>query len=165
MVKEFGKKLNILVVWHEIPTLSHAWTFRVFHLLKRSQRYGLNITWISHDDAETSSKYRDELRGYCASVEILNKPNQPNKMRNRIIHTVKDMLISPELARDRIIPIHFYSKKMRRRIGELLLQNEFDMIYCSRPMLHYVLNANLPKVLEIEDPVLYPSYQIGRAHV
>ena len=154
LIKPPPHKLDILIVWRAIPTPYDATTIRIFHLLKYSKKHGHSITLVSHDGIEKSGKYKNELQKYCHRIEIINMP------KNVYMHTLKDALLSPELVRDRIVPTCFYSKKMRKRIREVLLQKKFDIIYCDRPMLPYVLNTNLPKVLDLVEPVLYSRYQV-----
>ncbi len=147
-------KLDILIACHAIPTPYNPATTRMFYLLKYAMRYGHSITLVAHDETEINGKCRDELEKYCNMIEITNKP------RNVYVHTLKDALLSPELIRSRTIPAFFYSRKMQKRIRELLLQKKFDVVYCTRQMISYVLNTNVPKVLDLVDPVLYSRFQV-----
>lgn len=152
------RKLNILILWRGIPNPYDASTSRIFYSLKHIMKYGHNIAWASYNRGGTENKFIDELKKYCNKIEIIDIPE--NKMGYKILHTFKDMLISPELVRNCFLPTNFYSRKMRNIIRNLLLGKKFDIIYCDRPMLPYVWETNLPKVLDIVDPVLYSRYQV-----
>ena len=153
-------KTNILILWNEVPSIYDTWTFRVFHLLKRSHNYGYNITWISHDGIDTSEHDRKELEKYCTYVEIIDKPKHGKILLKRFFLTAINSIMSfKTLCKNKIVPTFFYSRTLQKEVDKMLSDNQYDLIYCSRAMMPYVIDVNLPKILEVEDPVLYSSYQ------
>jgi glycosyltransferase involved in cell wall biosynthesis len=148
--------LDILIACHEAPSRYCPGSFRVFELIKRAKIHGLHITFFSYSAEHQDDRYLEEIKKQCDSVTVIDKPLNE---KGKIINTIKDTLLSPELAGKYILPTFFYSREMRDRIRDALSNKRFDAIYCSLSMIYYVLNVDLPKVLEIQDPVLYSSYQ------
>ncbi len=157
MEKPQANTLDILVIWRSLPTSFDSTNIRIFHLLKRSSKYGHRITLLAYDKGDVTGNYRDELEKYCDGIEVVNMP------KNGIMHTLKEVLLSPGLMRHRVIPCRSYSRKMQKKAADLILQKRFDIIYCDRPMIPYVMSMHLPvdllKVMDTVDPVLYSRYQ------
>jgi len=153
--------MNILIIWHKIPAPNDGASMSIYHLLRSIVKYKVNVTLMTFmDGTQTGIKNTDEIRKYCSSYEIIDKPE---KMASRIIDTIKNIILSPRLFRNRIIPTWFYSRKMQEKTDEILIRNKFDLVYCSRPMLVYLLNSktcNMLKILDFDDPGLYASYQL-----
>lgn len=157
MQKPQANTLDILVIWRSLPTSFDSTNIRIFHLLKRSKKYGHKITLLAYDKEDVTGNSMDELKKYCDGIEVVNMP------KNAIMHTLKEVLLSPGLIRHRVIPCRSYSRKMQKKATGLILQKRFDIIYCDRPMIPYAMNIDAPidslKVMDTVDPVLYSRYQ------
>ena len=153
MRKAQSTRLDVLVVWRGVPTSFDSTSIRVFHLLKRSAQYAHSITLLAYDEGDPTGRRREELREYCDGIETVKMP------KNAVTHTLREVFLSPQLVTRGTIPCYAYSRRMQRKVQDLMSQRRFDVIYCDRPMLPYVSCTDRPRILDLVDPVLYSRYQ------
>jgi glycosyltransferase involved in cell wall biosynthesis len=149
--------MRILVLCHDFPSPSFSDTLPVFYLIKHlSLLYHHDITLVSFisDDA----RYCSENGNFC-SVETPIKIQMPKSRYGELFRTVKNMLSIGNLSAKvkaglppNLLDL-YYSPQMVRKMQSLLQRNEFDLIYCTRPMANYTLNISLPKVVQPYDAV------------
>ena len=150
-MRSSGRDLEILVVWRSLPDPFDSISVRIHHLLRRSAEHGCRVTLLSYG-ADGGRSHRDHEEA-CDRIEIVDEP------RHSIVHTAREVLLSPQLLRHRAVPCYCYSRQMQKKISRLLSEKEFDLVYFDRPMLPYVLSTRTPTVMDLVDPVLYSLRQ------
>jgi polysaccharide biosynthesis protein PslH len=149
-----SRKLQVLVLWRWLPTHYDASSSRMFHYFRNSAKYGHEITLVCYDDGEGGLKQIERLRTYGITIVLAHKP------KRKILYTLREILLSPRLIRERVVPTRFYSREMQKTIDGLLDQRNFDVLYCDGPMIPYIVNSKRRKILDLVDPVLYSLYQL-----
>jgi polysaccharide biosynthesis protein PslH len=148
---------RLLILWRTVPLHYDATSNRIFNFLKQGARKYFDVTLVCYDGG-ASTKQTDEIKQCCNGLILVNKPNG-----QVMLNTLKEAALSPHLLRKKILPMHYYSRKMQKVIDSLMIQNDYDLIYCDRPMVHYVADLKVPKILDLVDPVLYSRWQIFRS--
>ena len=143
--------MKILIICSHLPSFSGTHSFRVPNSIKYlSKKYMHNITIVSFKYLKDDPKQYDYLKEYCDEIETVDIPAS-------LFHRARYYIVNGIIG----IP----SRKMQKRIKELLKQTEFDVILIPEvdapSMLSYASDLNLPKVLEVWDipQVHYEAYK------
>lgn len=143
--------MKILIICSHLPSFSGTHSFRVPNSIKYlSKKYMHNITIVSFKHLKDGPKQYDYLKEYCDEIETVDIPAS-------LFHRARYYIVNNVIG----IP----SRKMQKKINELLKQTEFDVILIPEvdapSMLSYASDLNLPKVLEIWDipQVHYEAYK------
>ena len=142
--------MKILIICSYLPSFSPSF-FRVPNSIKYlSKKHMHNITIVLFKHLKDDHKRYDYLKEYCDEIETVDIPSS-------LFHRARYYIVNNIMG----IP----SRKMQKKINELLKQKEFDIILIpgvtAPSMLSYALDLNLPKVLEIWDipQVHYEAYK------
>jgi sugar transferase (PEP-CTERM/EpsH1 system associated) len=142
--------MKILALWHDLPSPYTGSSLPLFNLLRYlAQKH--NITLLSFREMTQESRYTHDLNQYCELIEPIGI-TVPTSLAKQILYTARNTL-SPQnlLSKNPSLFNFYYSAKMQARIRDLLSTREFDLIYASGVMAHYVQAVHLPKVVHSYD--------------
>jgi glycosyltransferase involved in cell wall biosynthesis len=142
--------MKLLIICHDLPSPDNATSLRVLESLKYlSEKYNHDIMLLAFKRGE---EYPD-LSNYC-QVETVDIT-----MKNKIWTIVN--ILSPKNIFSTTPNLLSYSPKMRRKVAELLIKHEFDVIAIDHfSMLYYTLELGIPQVL-LE---IMPASKIYKTH-
>lgn len=157
--------MKILIIWNNIPFPYNISTAKPFYLLKHSADYNYDITGVSFRISveEPNCKYERDLQRYCDRFKVVDvSKERTSSIERRLIYTLRNRFSFQNIfSRDWYFFNHIYFPEMRKEIANLLKPNEFDIIYLHRSMIYYMpKNTKTPIILDFEDPLLYPYYQL-----
>lgn len=149
--------LKILVLSHDIPSKSFSDTIAAYYLIKNlNSNFGHNITLISFKTNKVSSEDVEDLSNYC-SVGAIIPFNYTQPIYKMILDTIKNNSIKVIYNIKHKIFFnlldYYYSSDMEREIAKILSENTYDLIYVTRPMSIYVLDVNIPKIIQPYDAI------------
>nr|AID65762.1 hypothetical protein [uncultured bacterium] len=138
------------MIWHDMPSPFTGTSLPAFNLL-RYLGVKHNIILISFKERSAEPRYIYDLSQYCEVIEPIEIVIPPSQLK-AILYAIKNSLNPRNL-----IPNNFsyfnlhYMPRMQRKINELLVNRNFDLIYTSPYVPYYVQNVNLPKVIHSYD--------------
>jgi polysaccharide biosynthesis protein PslH len=149
-----SRGLHVLVLWRSLPTYYDATSSRIFNFLKYSRKYGYEVSLICYGDGRGVYNQIEQIKMFCKNIIIVQKP------KKSILHMLREIALSPQLIRELVVPTHLYSRQMQKEVDLALSHENFDVLYCDRPMIPYVINVRNHKILDVVDPVLYSRHQL-----
>lgn len=157
--------MNILVLCHDVPSPTFSETSAVYHLIKDlSSDYNHEIKLLCLDSGKTRAD--NTIKKF---IEGKVKFNPANNMYREILCTTKNMFNFSNLMckfKSKMLPNvldYYYSPKMDKKIKSIIKESEFDIIYLTRPMANYVIDINIPKIIQPYDAVYEWQKQIFKA--
>ncbi len=151
--------MKVLALSHDFPSPSFSDTLPMFYLIKHlSSLYDYEITLITFLSEKVESRYIGELGHYC-SIETPIRTCRNKPIYRQIFRTIKNAFDIRNLSKKATIGIYpnlldcYYSYEMHKKIENTLKKEKYDIIYSSRPMANYILDAGIPKVIQPFDAV------------
>lgn len=150
------KMSKILLICHDIPSISVGATIPIYHMIKNLSRE-YNITLISFN----SGKYTiNDLECHLKNYNLINIPEYKT-FKDQFIYTFKNMLVFDNL-KTRSFLNYYYHKKMNKTIKDTLEKDDYDIIITDMPMAFYVRNTSKPKIVYAFDAVGDYNYQMAK---
>lgn len=141
---------NVLLLCHDVPSLSVGATLPFYHLIKNlHDKY--NLTLICFDSGKYDlSEYDDLLKNHF-TLEI----NEYLSIKDQLTYTIKNMMALDNL-KSRSFLNYYYNSNMSKLIKEHL--DDVDIIISDMPMAFYVKNSNIKKIVYAFDAVSNYNY-------
>ena len=159
--------MKILFLAGEFPTPVLAEPLRDFNFLKiLSRKYGHDISLLTLKEKTREPRYADDLTQYCRRIETVAVPEHKGlSFRSaRELATLRNMF-SPRnvFSRHHAFLNTFYVPALQRKVRKALSQESFDVIYAHpMNMFFYLLDTDLPRVLDCPDAAFNQFYQLSR---
>lgn len=158
--------MNILVLCHDIPSPTFSDTLPVYHLIKYLHlKHSHNIKLICFDCGNTTAD--KTIENFIKGDPI--KLNDKNGIYQDFFVTLVNMFRFSNLKhkiKSKTLPNlldYYYKPEMDKKIRSALKESDYDLIYSTRPMASYVLDLDIPKVIQPYDAVYKWHEQIYKA--
>lgn len=147
--------MNILVLCHDIPSPTFSDTLPVYHLVKclhAKHNHKINIICFDCGNTEVDKTIEDFIIGDPIKFNV-------NNLFQSFAVTLVNMFRFTNLRykiKSKILPNlldYYYSPEMNKKIRYSLKKENYDLIYLTRPMASYVLDLNVPKIIQPYDAV------------
>ncbi len=141
------KMTHILLISHDIPSMSVGATIPIYHMIKNlSEQYDITLVCFN------SKKYDIKpLEKHLSNVILLDNPVY-DSFKDQFTYTFKNML-SYDNLKMRSFFNYYYHPKMSETIKDTLENYEYDIIITDMPMAFYVKNIKKPKIVYAFDAV------------
>lgn len=152
--------MKILLLSRDLPSPYTGSALRIFNLLKYlSKKHEHNITLVALKERTKESKYVHDLRRYCDVIETIEMPEGGLSLK-MVIYVIKNTLSLRNIfSKNHGFLNSRYSPKMQRKVMEMLKTSDFDLIFVDHLyMACYVLDMNLPKVVDVKDAMIKTIY-------
>lgn len=147
--------MEILFLSPQLPAPWNPHSYRMFYGARYlSQKYNHKITLVTFKRAGEESPWVDEVKRYCDTINIIEVPNHPNKLKPRPIAYAFRNMLSPSniLSKRPNLFNYYYSPKMQSKVSHLLTSKKFDLAFTdTAAMVFYLLDTPVAKVLEIQN--------------
>ena len=149
---EINDMKKILVICHDIPSMTVGATLPIYHLIKNlSNNYELSL--ICFD----SNKYRiQELEPYLKNIHSIKIP-QYLSIKDQLLYTLKNM-ITLDNIHTRSFLNYYYHKDMSNLIKTNV--EDYDIIITDMPMAFYTRNIEHNKIIYAFDAVGDYNYKM-----
>lgn len=138
---------KILLICHDIPSMSVGATLPFYHMIRNlSTRYILDL--ICFDSKEHSIKF---LEKHLNKYTLLDLPVNTT-FTSQLKHTLKNML-SMDNIKTRSFFNYYYTPLMNSTIKDTVANNDYDLIITDMPMAFYTKNIKIPKIAYAFDAV------------
>lgn len=143
---------TILLICHDIPSMTVGATIPLYHLIKQlGKRYDIHL--ISFN----SEKYDIEpIKTYLKKINTINIPEYLD-IKSQLLYTTKNML-SYDNIHTRSFLNYYYHPHMNKLIQNSL--KEIDIVITDMPMAFYAKNIPLPKIVYAFDAVSDYNYKM-----
>ena len=135
--------MNILFLTQRVPYPPNKGDkLRAFHEIKfLSRKHQITLSCLA--DNRRDVQYKDELKNYCQSVDIVYLPSYQSNLRSLCYLFSKTALSLP----------YFYSKELQSTVELKLRENRPDLIFVfSSSMAQYVEHVqHIPRVMDFVD--------------
>lgn len=153
--------MNILILSHEMPSITVGGTVPTIHLINYLSSYNENkiflVSFISAEKNNSNNKLNFSDR--VIVEEPIKIPKYTSTLM-QMIYTTKNMLyLDNLLSNTKSIFNFYYHPAMSAKIENILNKYNFDIIITDAPMSFYVQNIKLPKVLMALDAISHSYHQ------
>lgn len=157
--------MKILMLTGDMPTPLVADPLRPFHFLKiLSQKYHHDISLLSLKENTKKPRSLSNLEEYCNQIETIIVPEHKGlTLRSQREILILKNMFSPQniFSRRHSFLNSCYTPLMQRNVKEILRREDFDIIFVQPlNMAHYILDANLPRVVDCTDAAFNAFYQL-----
>jgi len=145
----------------DMPNPFRGGTIRPYHLMRiLSEDYGYEITLISFIDRHADPRrYSEDIASYCRVITPDQIDTRMSLLR-AFLFTLKNCLSSRNILSDHFSRFDsLYSPRMDAIIQGELRNGKYDAIYARGLVAHYVVNSELPKIVEASDAVSFGYLQ------
>lgn len=138
--------MKVLIVWRGIPVNWDVSTNKILRVLQYLYNTGNEVTLVTFKSRSTSEDQISQIQKYSKLFLI----DYPSRFQTCVSH-LRYFNIS-------LFPL---SLKMKEVIKRVLVDEKIDIIYVDQGMLNHVLklDTEVPRVLDIVDPINYSSFQ------
>lgn len=144
--------MNILVICHDIPSMSVGATIPIYYMIKElSDDYSIDLISFDSNRYDINS-LKDNLNNYKTL-----KITQHLSTKNQLIYTLKNMLCLDNI-KTRSFLNYYYNKDMNNLIEENI--DSYDLIITDMPMAFYVKNHDKKKIVYAFDAVSDYNYKM-----
>ena len=135
--------MNILYISHRIPYPPNKGDkIRSFHQIRHlSKEHAIHLTCLA--DEKEDIRYAENLKQYCASVEVVYRRQIVTKM----------LAASALFTNKPLSVVSFYSRELHEKITQKIATENFDAIFVfSSAMAEYVRQVkHIPKMIDFVD--------------
>jgi len=143
--------MKLLFLSHDIPSPAASDTHSLYHLISLlSTLYGHDMTLISFTSERSRAEDFEHLKNVCSienSIRI-----QWSSHKKLFLKAVKNSILNlPRNLRHGLWVNeldYYYDYRMDQTIKEALKKNNFDLIFSTRQMANYVVDVNIPKIVQ-----------------
>lgn len=138
--------MKVLMLWNQIPSPYTGTGIPAFNLL-RQLRTQHEFTLIAfQNNIKEMNCFRD-IQQICHKVETAPL-EEPQTLMKLLFYTTKNTFsLQNILSNNRTLFNYYYSPLMHNKIREMLISQEFDVIYTDLPMAFYIQKLRVPKVV------------------
>ena len=143
--------MELLFLSHEIPSPAASDTLPLYHLIRHlSVLYRHDITLISFVSERSRAEDFEHVKDVCTMEDPIRiQWGALTKMllkaaKNSILRLPKNLkhgLFVNELD-------YYYDQRMDQKIKEALKKNNFELIFSTRQMANYVVDVDVPKIVQ-----------------
>ena len=145
---------KILLICHDIPSLSVGATLPIYHLIKQlGSKHEIHLILFD------SEKYSlDSIKDKLSTTNTLKIPEY-HSLKNQLKYTLKNMICLDNLKTHSFLN-YYYKSSMSHLINRKVDAENFDIVITDMPMAFYAKNIKIPKIVYAFDAVSNYNYNM-----
>jgi len=143
--------MKLLFLSHDIPSPAASDTHSLYHLAGHlSDLYGHDVTLISFVSERSRAEDFEHLKNVCSIKNPIRI--QWGSRKKLLLKAVKNSILNlPRNLRHGLWINeldYYYDHRMDQTIKEALRSNDFELIFSTRQMANYVVDIDIPKIVQ-----------------
>ncbi len=143
--------MKLLFLSHDIPSSAASDTLSLYHLIGHlSAQYGHDVALISFVSERSRAEDFEHLKDVCSIENPIRI--QWNSLKKLFLKAVKNSILNlPRNLRHGLYVNeldYYYDYRMDRMIKEAIKENKFELIFSTRQMANYVVDVDIPKIVQ-----------------
>ncbi len=145
--------MKILLLCHDIPSISVGATLPIYHLIKQlHSKYDIHL--VSFDSGNYDI---NEISG-LSSYNLIENPEYES-VQDQLLYSARNM-ISIDNLKTRSFLNYYYTSSMSKLVKDTLSSEDFDIVITDMPMAFYAKNSDIPSIVYAFDAVSDYNYNM-----
>ena len=143
--------MKLLFLSHDIPSPAASDTMSLYHLISHlSTLFGHEVTLISFTSERSGAEDFKHLKNVCSVENPISI--QWGSRKKLLLKAVKNSILN--LPKNLRLGLYineldyYYDYRMDQTIKEALKKNNFEVIFSTRQMASYVVDVDIPKIVQ-----------------